>query len=386
MTTYEDLVDATLPHGLMPLVVPQLKTITLGGAVAGLGIESSSFRNGLPHESVLEMDILTGDGRVVTATPDNEHADLFRGFPNSYGTLGYALRLQIELEPVKPYVALRHVRFADATRASTAIAEICATGATRRAGRLRRRHRVLRRTSLPDPRRATSTTAPHGQRLHRAGHLLPVDPANATTTTCTSATTSGAGTPTGSGARGRSACRTRWSAGSGRGGTCAPTSTGSSSRCDRRHRLSARIEPARPAGPRNRSSRTSRCRSSGWRSSWILPPRDRHQAGLAVPAEAARCRDAGRSTRSTRRRSTSTSASGRRSRWRRARPTAPQPPDREMVTELGGHKSLYSTSLYAEEEFWRLYNGEAYGAQEDVTTRTAGCSTCTTSACGSSDR
>src|SRR6266567_2970097 len=53
MTTYEDLVDATLPHGLMPLVVPQLKTITLGGAVSGLGIESSSLRNGLPPESVL---------------------------------------------------------------------------------------------------------------------------------------------------------------------------------------------------------------------------------------------------------------------------------------------------------------------------------------------
>ena len=92
MTTYEDLVDATLPHGLMPLVVPQLKTITLGGAVTGLGIESSSFRNGLPHESVLEMEILTGDGEVVAATPDGEHADLFHGFPNSYGTLGYALR------------------------------------------------------------------------------------------------------------------------------------------------------------------------------------------------------------------------------------------------------------------------------------------------------
>ena len=41
MTTYEDLVAATLPHGLMPLVVPQLKTITLGGAVTGLGVESS---------------------------------------------------------------------------------------------------------------------------------------------------------------------------------------------------------------------------------------------------------------------------------------------------------------------------------------------------------
>ena len=105
MTTYEDLVDATLAHGLMPHVVPQLKTITLGGAVTGLGIESSSFRNGLPHESVLELEILTRRRRVVVARPDNEHRDLFRGFPNSYGTLGYALRLRIELQPVKPYVA-----------------------------------------------------------------------------------------------------------------------------------------------------------------------------------------------------------------------------------------------------------------------------------------
>ncbi|HEX2262155.1 MAG TPA: FAD-binding protein, partial [Pseudonocardiaceae bacterium] len=53
MCTYENLVAATLPHGLTPLVVPQLKTITLGGATSGLGIEAASFRNGLPHESVL---------------------------------------------------------------------------------------------------------------------------------------------------------------------------------------------------------------------------------------------------------------------------------------------------------------------------------------------
>ena len=104
MCTYEDLVAATLPYGLSPLVVPQLKTITLGGAVTGLGIESASFRNGLPHESVLEMDILTGAGEVVTASRD-QHADLFRAFPNSYGTLGYAVRLKIELEPVKPFVS-----------------------------------------------------------------------------------------------------------------------------------------------------------------------------------------------------------------------------------------------------------------------------------------
>jgi FAD/FMN-containing dehydrogenase len=110
MCTYEDLVAATLPYGLSPLVVPQLKTITLGGAVTGLGIESASFRNGLPHESVLEMDILTGAGDLLTASRE-KHADLFRAFPNSYGTLGYSTRIRIELETVKPFVALRHVRF-----------------------------------------------------------------------------------------------------------------------------------------------------------------------------------------------------------------------------------------------------------------------------------
>ncbi|AEF38679.1 FAD-binding oxidoreductase [Hoyosella subflava] len=111
MCTYEDLVAATLEYDLVPLVVPQLKTITLGGAVTGLGIESTSFRNGLPHESVLEMDILTGAGEVVTAGPEGPHSDLYWGFPNSYGTLGYATRLRIELEPVEPYVELRHLRF-----------------------------------------------------------------------------------------------------------------------------------------------------------------------------------------------------------------------------------------------------------------------------------
>ena len=102
MTTYETLVAATLARGVMPLVVPQLKTITLGGAVTGLGIESTSFRHGLPHESVRAMDVLLADGDVVTATPDGEHADLFAAFPNSYGTLGYALRLEIEVQPVRP--------------------------------------------------------------------------------------------------------------------------------------------------------------------------------------------------------------------------------------------------------------------------------------------
>ena len=171
MTTYEDLVDATLPHGLMPLVVPQLKTITLGGAVAGLGIESTSFRHGLPHESVRRMEILTGAGEVVTATPDGEHADLYRGFPNSYGTLGYALRLVIDLQPVAPYVRLHHRRYPDATACTAAIVELSSYR-----DRLPRRHRLRRRRAVPDHRRVRrgAPARRHRERLHRAADLLPL--------------------------------------------------------------------------------------------------------------------------------------------------------------------------------------------------------------------
>jgi FAD/FMN-containing dehydrogenase len=114
MTPYADLVAAALEHGVMPTVVPQLKSITIGGAVTGCGIESSSFRYGLVHETVEELEVLLPDGRIVVCTPTNEQRDLFYGFPNSYGTLGYALRLKVKAIPVKRFVQLTHVRHREA--------------------------------------------------------------------------------------------------------------------------------------------------------------------------------------------------------------------------------------------------------------------------------
>ncbi|MEK6955757.1 MAG: FAD-binding protein, partial [Nanoarchaeota archaeon] len=65
MCTYETLVDECLKFNLMPSVVPELKTITIGGAATGVGIESSSFKFGFVHETILEMEILLSDGSVV---------------------------------------------------------------------------------------------------------------------------------------------------------------------------------------------------------------------------------------------------------------------------------------------------------------------------------
>jgi FAD/FMN-containing dehydrogenase len=125
LVTYEALAAATLARGVMPCVVPQLKTITVGGAVAGVGIEATSFRHGLVHDTLLEADVLLASGEVVTCTPDNEQRELFLGLPNSYGTLGYALRLRLRTQPVRPFVQVDHRRFATPREFFAALAEAC---------------------------------------------------------------------------------------------------------------------------------------------------------------------------------------------------------------------------------------------------------------------
>ena len=175
MCTYEDLVAATLPYGLSPLVVPQLKTITLGGAVTGLGIESASFRNGLPHESVLEMDILTGTGEVVTASRDAA-PDLFSRLPQFLWHAGLFGAAEDRAG------ARQAVRRAAAPAVSLAGRDLVAAmdriietgGLDGDPGRLSRRRGVQRRRELPvrrhadRARRARSATTPDSDIYYRS--------------------------------------------------------------------------------------------------------------------------------------------------------------------------------------------------------------------------
>jgi FAD/FMN-containing dehydrogenase len=114
MVSYQTLANATFAHGVLPAVVPQLKSITIGGACSGLGIEASSFRYGLAHETVEEIEVLLADGDIVVCTPSNAHSDLFFGFANSFGTLGYALRVKAKTVKAKKFVELTHIRYSEA--------------------------------------------------------------------------------------------------------------------------------------------------------------------------------------------------------------------------------------------------------------------------------
>lgn len=104
-TTWENIVDYTLPQKLLPLITPELKHITVGGAIVGIGIESNSHRYGFVHNSLLEADVLLSNGKVLTCSA-KKNKDLFDALANSYGTLGYVLRAKIKLRSTLPYMRL----------------------------------------------------------------------------------------------------------------------------------------------------------------------------------------------------------------------------------------------------------------------------------------
>ncbi|MGE4588735.1 MAG: FAD-binding oxidoreductase [Acidaminococcaceae bacterium] len=109
--TFTKVVDAAIKHGLAPVVVPELKTITIGGAVAGCSIESMSYKFGGFHDSCLEYEVVTAKGEVLKCTPDNENQLLFQMVHGTFGTLGIITLLKFRLIPVKPFVKVTYEKY-----------------------------------------------------------------------------------------------------------------------------------------------------------------------------------------------------------------------------------------------------------------------------------
>jgi len=109
--TFDEVVRATLRHGLVPIIVPEHKTITLGGSVAGCSIESMSFRYGGFHDTCLEYELITAKGDVLRCSPQ-ENPLVFQMIHGSFGTLGILSKLRFKLVPAAPYVHVTNETYA----------------------------------------------------------------------------------------------------------------------------------------------------------------------------------------------------------------------------------------------------------------------------------
>ena len=109
--TFADLVDATMKYGLVPIIVPELSTITIGGAVAGGSLESMSYKYGGFHDTCHEYEVITAKGDVLKCTPKNENSLIFQMMHGTFGTLGIISKLTFDLIPAKPYVKVKFEKY-----------------------------------------------------------------------------------------------------------------------------------------------------------------------------------------------------------------------------------------------------------------------------------
>lgn len=118
-----DICTRTLAQSLLPPVVCEFADFTVGGLIAGLGMQSSSHKYGFWHDTLLAMEVVLGDGRVLWLTRhDVEHSDLFHNLPGSMGTLGIVTAAVITLIPAKRFVLSRYLMFNDVASFQAAIA------------------------------------------------------------------------------------------------------------------------------------------------------------------------------------------------------------------------------------------------------------------------
>ena len=111
--TFAELVPRTLALGLVPLTVPELKTITLGGAVAGCSVESMSYKYGGFHDSCLEYEILTASGEALVCSRGGPNSLVFEMAHGTFGSLGLITKLKFRLVPARPYVRVSYERYTD---------------------------------------------------------------------------------------------------------------------------------------------------------------------------------------------------------------------------------------------------------------------------------
>ncbi len=122
--TFFDLAQQTLRHGLIPKLVPELKTITIGGAVSGCSVESMSYKYGGFHDNSLEYEVITARGEVLTCTP-SENPEIFHMIHGSYGTLGLISKIKFQLIPAKKFVRMDYITYPNFQDFSRAMLEFC---------------------------------------------------------------------------------------------------------------------------------------------------------------------------------------------------------------------------------------------------------------------
>ena len=176
-----DIIEAFVPRGWFPPVVPGTKLVTVGGMIAADVHGKNHHREGTFGAHVESLTLATADGEIRVCSR-TQHAELFRATLGGMGLTGVILGARFRLQPIETAFVLAETvatRDLDETMAgfeasrdwpySVAWIDCLARGAT--LGRaLLMRGRFMQRAALPVPQAVEPLCLPPAPRL-----TVPVD-------------------------------------------------------------------------------------------------------------------------------------------------------------------------------------------------------------------
>jgi hypothetical protein len=110
--SWGDVARVTLTRGLTPPVMPDTMTLTVGGTLSAGGMGNTSQHFGAQVDNVAELDVVTGDGRIVTCSPESE-SELFDMVLAGMGQCGIIVRAKLRLVSAPDNVRLHRLVYDD---------------------------------------------------------------------------------------------------------------------------------------------------------------------------------------------------------------------------------------------------------------------------------
>jgi len=107
-----ELLQATLPEGKSPPTLTDYIDLSIGGTASVGGVGGQAFRHGLQVDNILELQVITGKGKLVTCSP-NKHKKLFHAVRAGLGQFGIIVRARVRLVDVPPMARMYHAFYDD---------------------------------------------------------------------------------------------------------------------------------------------------------------------------------------------------------------------------------------------------------------------------------
>jgi FAD/FMN-containing dehydrogenase len=109
---WRDLVHHLKRFDLVPRVLTNNLGVTVGGTLAMAGIGVASFKHGSQGDNVVEMDVVTGDGKISTCSP-SASPELFWGAIAGLGAFGVITRARLQLRRMKAMTRTYYLLYDD---------------------------------------------------------------------------------------------------------------------------------------------------------------------------------------------------------------------------------------------------------------------------------